>query len=159
MIKAIYGKVTFNRHECPSCGNCLLNKNQWFKCDVCGYTNADKKATKFKVIVPPPGIRNNPPRHIQKELLIIQDNKCYWCANKFGTVYWKNNKIKYLKKHWDHKIPFSYEQTNRNENWVASCNICNLFKSNFMFKTDEECRVFILRRWQKSIDKDEISIE
>jgi len=159
MIKAIYGKVKFNRHTCPKCKNSLLNNSLWFKCDICGYNNQDEEATTFKVIVPPPGIRKAPPRYIQKQILKAQDDKCYWCANKFKSIYWKNNKVKFLRIHWDHKIPFSSEQTNRDENWVASCNICNLFKSNFMFKTDEECRSFILRRWQKSIDKDEISIE
>lgn len=89
MIKAIYGKIKFNRHECPSCGNSLLNNSPWFKCDVCGYSNCDEKATKFKVIVPPPGIRKTP----------------------------------------------------------------------FMFTTDRECRDFLIRKWQKSIDKDEISLE
>lgn len=159
MIKAIYGKVSFNSHLCPNCKNRLLNNSQWFICDVCGYSNKDDKAKKFKVIVPPPGIKKKPPRSLQKMLLEIQNNKCYWCSNEFDSIYWKNNKVKFLKIHWDHKNPFSFEQTNRGDNWVASCNICNLFKSNFMFKTDKECRNFILRRWQKEIDKGNISIE
>jgi len=156
MIKAIYGKVKLNLHSCPNCGNRLLNNSQWFICDVCFYSNKDDKAKKFKVIVPPPGIRKSPPRDIQKTILSIQNNKCYWCGSEFGIAYWKDGKIKHLKIHWDHKIPFSYEQTNRDDNWVASCNICNLFKSNFMFKKEEECQEFILRKWQKSIDKDKI---
>ena len=157
MIKAIYGKVQLNHHICPKCKNPILNDSKFFVCDVCGYNNKDDDAKKFKVIVPPPGIRKKPPKQIQKLILNIQNNRCFWCGNKFATAYWKNNRLKYLRIHWDHKIPFSFEQTNRDENWVASCNICNLFKSNYLFKTEKECRKFILKRWQKAIEKGEIS--
>ena len=158
MIKAIYGKFKFNKHTCPNCRNSLLNKTRSFICDVCGYQEKEEKAKKFKVIVPPPGIRKRPPMVIQKIILEIQSNKCYWCGNKFETAYWKNDKLRFLKIQWDHKIPFSYTKTNRNDNWVASCNVCNSFKSNFMFKTDKECRNFLLRKWQIALDKEEISI-
>lgn len=86
MIKAIYGKITFNRHDCPSCENSLLNKSQWFFCDVCGYCNEDEKATKFKIIVPPPGIRSLPPRELQEKLLQEQNGECYWCNEWSGSV-------------------------------------------------------------------------
>lgn len=157
MIKAVYGKVKLNRHICPACGNAILNNGKEFICDVCGYKKRDAEAKKFKIIVPPPGVRKQPPKPIQKELLKIQNYKCYWCGNKFGASYWKNNKVRFLKIHWDHKIPFSFEQTNRNDNWVASCDVCNLFKSNYLFKSDVECRKFLLRKWEKAIKNGEIT--
>ena len=142
MIKAIYGKVKFNRHDCPSCGNSLLNKTLWFICDVCGYVDKDEPAQIYKIIVPPPGIRKVPSRFIQKELLKKQDNKCFWCGLLFGTVYWRNNKVRFLSMRWDHKIPFCYEQTNRDDNWAASCNVCNYFKYNKRFKESELRKIF-----------------
>ena len=157
MIKSIYGKIKLNKHICPLCGNSILNNDSFFSCDVCNYSNEDEEAKTFEIIVPPSGIRKIPSRDIQGKLLEIQNNKCYWCANKFGTPYWKNNKIRFLRIHWDHKIPFSYEKANRDDNWVASCNICNLFKSNFLFKTDKECRMFLLKKWEILINKNEIS--
>jgi len=157
MIKAIYGKVKLNRHSCPSCNNPLLNTSRIYICDVCGYGNKDDKAKTFKVVVPPPGIRKVPPRFVQRMILESQGGKCFWCSNKFDTPYWKNNKVSYLKIHWDHKVPFSYSLTNKDDNWAASCNLCNLFKSNFLFKNEKECRHYLLKRWQIAIDKNEIS--
>lgn len=159
MIKAIFGKVRLNLHTCPNCENDLLNNSLLFTCDVCGYSNKDEKAKTFKVVVPPPGMRKIPPRALQKILLKVQSNKCFWCGNKLGSLYWKNGKVKTLEVHWDHKIPFSYTQTNRNDNWVASCNICNLFKSNFLFTTDKECREYLSAKWQEAIHKEIISID
>ncbi|MBW2126310.1 MAG: hypothetical protein JRH08_11570 [Deltaproteobacteria bacterium] len=158
MIKAIFGKVKLNRHICPKCRNAILNSTRKFTCDVCGYEKTDEEAKKYKIIVPPPGIRKSPARSIQKKILEIQSYRCYWCANKFGMPYWKNNRLRYLKIHWDHKIHFSFEQTNRDDNWVASCNICNLFKSNFLFKSDADCRDFLLLKWERAIKKDKLSV-
>jgi len=157
MIKAIYGKITFNQHTCPSCGNSLLNQSQYYFCDVCNYSNEDEKAKIYKIIVPPPGLRKYPSIEIQRKLLKKQNSECYWCGRKFNIPYWRNNKIRYLTIHWDHKNPFSFEQTNRDKNWAASCSICNRWKHNFMFKKEKDCRRFLLGKWQRAINDENIS--
>jgi hypothetical protein len=34
--------------------------------------------------------------------------------------------------------------------FVAACQICNSFKSNLMFETEEEVRIHVARRWVHS---------
>jgi hypothetical protein len=158
MIKAIYGKVILNRHLCPNCNNWTLNSTKAFKCDVCGFVSSAETPKGIKVIVPPPGIRKVPPREIQRQLLEVQANKCYWCSNKFGSYYYAHVELKQLKVHYDHKIPFSYEQTDRAENWVASCDACNRFKGDLMFGDDRECREYLRGKWLEYIHKEKIEL-
>ena len=157
--KAIYGKVRIVRHLCPNCGNHILSNQKAFICDVCDYSGKDNETKGYKIIVPPLGYRNWPCVEIRKKLLEIQKNKCYWCERKFDTPYIKNGRFKYLKIHWDHKIPFSYEQANRDENWVASCNICNQFKYNFMFKYEKDCKRYLLKKWDEYLSLELIILE
>ena len=53
-----------------------------------------------------------------------------------------------LKVHWDHKIPYSYAQDNRDINFVASCSVCNLMKHDRMFETLDEAREYLQTRWE-----------
>lgn len=155
--KAIYAKVVIKRHLCPQCNNYILTNQRSFICDVCGFAGRDTKTKGYRIIVPPPGIRHQPIKQIKDQILREQDNRCYWCSRKFEQSYIRDGKVKFLEIHWDHKIPFSFEQANRDDNWVASCNICNLLKSSFIFKKEEECRRYLLKKWENYLS-DEIII-
>jgi len=154
--KTIFGKVKINRHLCPNCGFPILGNDKRIECDMCGLELRRHKYDGIIVVVPPSGIRKMPPKKLQEELLKSQNYRCYWCGNKFDTFLLRNNQLEQLKVHFDHKVPFSYEKVNRDDNWVASCNICNLLKSSFMFKKEEDCRKYLLRRWHKAIDNGKI---
>lgn len=96
-------------------------------------------------------------RHIKNkgtftsELLDKQKGRCYWCDREFGSVYIKAGKVKILQIHIDHIIPYSYTQNSRNDNLVASCNICNLFKSSKYFHNEDDCYLYLMYKWAKSI--------
>jgi len=156
--KAIYGKVKIIRHLCPVCGNYVLENKKHFKCDVCGFEGIETKTKGYRIMSPPSGIRKRPPEWLKRQILKKQNNRCYWCGRKFGEPYLKNTILKYLKIHWDHKSPFSYEQTNNNNNWVAACNICNSFKSSFLFKKEEDCFLYLRMKWNKVLDSGKIKV-
>ena len=56
-----------------------------------------------------------------------------------------------LLPNWDHLIPYSYSYSNADENFVAACSVCNAFKSSHIFISDEECKEFIQKKWDKHL--------
>lgn len=95
------------------------------------------------------GIRRKKPNSGEIEkILTLQDNKCLYCRKPFGTPYVRNGKISMTKLCFDHLIPYSYAQSNRN-NFVAACNICNGIKSNLMFVSVEEAYHYVEHRRKK----------
>lgn len=151
MERVIFGKVTMYRHFCKKCKQPILSNDSYYKCDCCGYSNKNEKIK--RTVIEAKTKRYRPSARIQKEIIEKQNNKCYWCGRDFSTPIVKNDKIKFLKKHWDHVIPYAYEQRNRDENWVLSCNICNLFKSSFLFETETKCREYINNKWGEYLRK------
>ena len=51
--------------------------------------------------------------------------------------------------HWDHWEPFSHQANNTPENFVAACQVCNLTKSNLVFKDEDEAHEIMRRKWIK----------
>lgn len=156
MEKVIYGSVTMFRHKCPVCRNDILSNDDTFECD-CGHEGGNKKVQKTTIEVIT-GRRGIIPARIKRQLNKKQGGKCYWCNRRFGTLYYKDKTIKSLRRHYDHKVPFSYEQRNRKKNWCIACNICNLFKSNFLFKKETECVTFLSKKWATALREDKINI-
>lgn len=61
--------------------------------------------------------------------------------------------MKKVKPHIEHRITYSFEQSNNPDNLFASCNICNHIKRDLIFDTDQQMRVYILtKRKQKEIE-------
>lgn len=48
-----------------------------------------------------------------------------------------------LKLQWDHVDPWVYSLNNKDQNFVAACQICNGIKSSMIFNSVEEARVYI----------------
>jgi len=155
MEKVYYGKTVMYRTECPICNNPILGINGEFECD-CGWEQSVEKWKKIVVEAPPQGKRKGCPAKLRNRIYEEQNGRCFWCGRRFFIPYYKNKKICFLKPNYDHAIPFSYEQSNRDENWVASCSVCNLYKTNMLFKTVEEVRQHLERRWAKEIKRGKI---
>jgi len=82
--------------------------------------------------------RHRPSVKIQRQVLNHQNHQCVYCGCPVGGRSGRGI-------HWDHFIPFCYGG-NGDDNWVASCPECNLFKSAFLFNTIEEAQIFIQNR-------------
>jgi hypothetical protein len=91
--------------------------------------------------------RKRPSGVIQADILEDQGNRCLYCGLEFGYAVWRRiYGTVWLEVHWDHRVPYSYLQTNPDSNWIAACQLCNGYKSSLMFATLEEIRSYIVRR-------------
>ena len=88
-------------------------------------------------------MRKQCPKHIKELLLLGQENKCYYCLISFGEFVVYKRKIVQLIIHYDHLQPHSYLRWNPDNNWVASCQICNQIKKNKLFKTREDAISYV----------------
>lgn len=83
---------------------------------------------------------------------------CHWCFREVGTVVkYKKRGWVALSKHVDHASPRSYSHDNSKSNLVTSCNLCNLWKSNRVFDSGDQCRSYLETKWRKRI-YEEVSV-
>ena len=152
------GKVFLIRYQCPGCGEYVLCDPDEVRCRYC---DAEKKVKK-----PPQRLRKiAEPKHKRffskakiREKAEEQGYKCYWCGRPFGLTYMNGNKFYNLHPVGDHSIPYVFCNTTTEDNLVASCNVCNSFKSSIMLNSDDEVREFLQRKWNRRIDRGRILI-
>lgn len=142
--KAIYGKIKLERMYCESCKGSTIVLEGIKQC--CEGAADDILSEEEEIMVSPRSIRKSLSQKRKKEILKKQDNKCLYCDLPFGTPYLRKNVFCLTRVNWDHLVPFSYTQTSGKTDFVASCNICNLIKSDKMFKTVEDARRHIQQR-------------
>lgn len=137
-----YGSICMKRAECPSCGDRSFVKNGL---SVCCNQKVSFDGIVSTIMESTPSIKRR--RSISKiDKLTIrnsQDHKCIYCDNEFGYLYWYKTKLKLSTIHYDHFDCFAYSRNDSYENITASCNICNLLKSNKMFDNLEEARIYL----------------
>lgn len=143
---AVYGVTKIKRAYCELCKDYAFVIDSTF---TCCYAPFEEKIDKYKRMSEGSGIRKRPSKEIQKRLLLNQNNKCKYCNIKFGEMYFRDNKPGLSRIHWDHLVPFAYLQENPYNNWVASCNICNLIKSSKMFDTIQEVKDYVIYNRRK----------
>jgi HNH endonuclease len=79
--------------------------------------------------------RRKPNLTTKQEIRRSQRARCLYCGMKIGAVVTRGHREIVLTEHWDHFIPYSYSQANPNQNWVLSCQVCNLIKHDKIFQT------------------------
>jgi hypothetical protein len=90
------------------------------------------------------------PSYLKSDILVHQDYRCLYCMFNFGSVITRSlHKSVLTVMHWDHFVPFSYICYSPGDNWVAACNICNLYKQSLIYETLEEARTDIMDRWAR----------
>ena len=97
-------------------------------------------------MIEPEQQRKTPAKKVQEELLQKQDGRCLYCSRMFGTYVpdLKNPvHLVRLKIHWDHMVPYSYQQNNSGTNFAACCHQCNLLKGALVFPSIEEASVYL----------------
>lgn len=142
-VLSLYGNVTIKRGMCPECKEMAFIIHGCFAC--CGLpANATPK--KFERMSEPVQHRKRPKKVDQDRILAEQDNRCFYCDCSFNLLRFKNGKPVALKINWDHQLPYSLTQNNNAVNFVAACHVCNGIKSDKVFQTVEEAKIYIADR-------------
>ena len=149
--------VILYRIQCPDCGEYQLTGKKEAYCEYCNKNITFKNCNKERKIATTTGLNRIKINIYQKnEILDKQKNKCYWCGRQFGTEYMHNFRFYRLTPHFDHIIPYSLAGNKGNDNIVAACNVCNLWKSAKVFKDEEEIQDYLLEKWRNAINNSDI---
>lgn len=149
MEKLICGKIALFREICPFCQEYNLSGNPAFICTSCDakYTGTIDLTERI--------LSNNKRKSLtsrqSEKIAQKQQNHCFWCDRQFGSLIIKNHKTIQLKIHLDHVQPYSYTKTNNQDNLIASCQICNQWKSNKIFDNVDTCKEYLTGKWNKAI--------
>lgn len=133
----IYGSTVIPSQKCPSCGDrAFVIDGRMSCCDVRVYGQVGDE---FKIEVDKVGARRGyPPAWRQREILLEQANRCFYCGDEFGTYRTLSGKNRVVKLSWDHVVPFSFDGNNRD--YVAACSVCNGIKNNLHFADIETAK-------------------
>lgn len=144
-----YGSERMVRSLCPIC-----NKHSFIideRYDCCGTKFDGKGWLKERRVIECRFKRKKPSIYAIRYMLDAQNDVCFYCGREFNEFYLhpKTKRLLRTKMHFDHFVPFSYSQDNRECNFVISCSICNLIKSDKIFLTEEDARDYVRYRRKK----------
>jgi 5-methylcytosine-specific restriction endonuclease McrA len=144
----LYGNVLITKSWCESC-NCyaFVIGGKLQCCD--SKRSAIPQLLKRETM--PEQIRKRPSLPMRKHIMELQNYSCFYCLREFGTKIVFKSKVVTLRLHWDHVAPWSYLQNNQTENFVASCHLCNLWKSSTVFQTIDEAQIFLILKWKEEL--------
>jgi hypothetical protein len=75
-----------------------------------------------------------------------QHDRCLYCGFPIGTLVFKRGVQMELRAAYDHFIPHAYAHSNRSDNWVLACHVCNGIKWAKVFNTVNEAQLYIRER-------------
>jgi len=140
----IYGNVVLAKERCWECQAHAFVLDGCLAC--CGKP-ARQIADTTKREISPEFRRRRPPRKKRDEQLERQNGLCAYCDRVLGSYVFRGGCPKKLEIEWDHVVPFSYSQNNKNTNFVAACCVCNHLKSSTMYPNMEAARSDLQRRF------------
>ena len=143
---ALYGNIALVKAYCKNCRDTAFVVAGAIQC--CG-APFEPVPQRYKREFEPENRRKLPPPKYRKEQLKRQEGRCLYCERMLGTQVVRNSRLVKLKTQWDHVLPYSFSQDNREINFVAACHICNSYKSSRVFQTLEQARIFILDKWDR----------
>jgi hypothetical protein len=117
---AVYRNVAPEKSRCSICGDLSIVRNGMTTCCQAPVSGIP---TKYERETQAAYNRKRPPRPDQARILEEQDNRCFYCRVKFGSVRKRNNRPVTIRIEWDHMLPFVYSQNNRTDNFVAACQV------------------------------------
>lgn len=137
---AVYGNIKMKKLFCEQCQQLVLIVKRKYAC--CG-KNEDFEPEIWKRECDADGSRSRPAAWLKKEILEQQENRCLYCERMFHSWVHRKKKAIRLTVCWDHFSPYSYSRDNGGDNFVAACQVCNGLKSNKIFETLEEARIYL----------------
>lgn len=78
--------------------------------------------------------RKRPSKKIQQRILDDQECRCAYC----------NIGLDEVKIEWDHFVPYAWERSNKDENYVAACKACNQAKKDRYFASEGDLSDFCI---------------
>ena len=150
---ALYGNVKMIRGYCERC------KSTAFVLDgkmACCNISTQQKPKKIERMIPTSQFRKKPSKRLQEILLEKFNWSCAYCERLFGSYTSYKGREKKVKLHWDHRIPWKYDQNNNDENFLTSCSSCNLWKHSKIFADLDEVKLYVHQKWEE-VQNTEIS--
>jgi len=146
----LYGKVAMVRTWCKDCLTMTLVVDNKLQC-----CDTDSRAIpeQWRRESEPTANRRQPRESLKKQILKDQEHRCLYCEQAFSKTVKvsgkaKKSRVTKLRITWDHFIPYSYSKSRDDDNWVAACQFCNSWKSNLLFSTVEEARIYLNNQWK-----------
>lgn len=144
---ALYGNVGIPRVFCQQCQQTALVIKGIKQC--CDRPDTEELKGIERIIEPEGYRKGSPPKAQQKGILQAQGYRCLYCDRRLGSTAWYKGRYIVLRLHWDHVIPYEYNQNNETSNFVAACHVCNHWKSDFVFNSLEEIQIYVTEKWQR----------
>jgi hypothetical protein len=146
--RAVYGSIVIPRAFCPDCEEwAFVIKSRLACCDAPATEEGIARA-RFERMCEAGYKRQIPTREVQRAILEHQGDRCFYCGSAFGDSAHREGRSepRRLTPVWDHVEPFAWQANNQPLNFVASCSVCNGIKSNLMFESKEDARLYVWRR-------------
>lgn len=147
-------------------GNRMMAKGRCESCDCTAFIVDGKLTCCKSPVKPSTGTshresttemrRKKPSLATQNRILDNQFQRCIYCGLRFDATvqYVGKNKSKRaslkvitLRVTWDHLVPYTYTANNRDENFVAACQVCNAIKGAKLFYSIDEAIDYVRKRW------------
>lgn len=143
---AIYGNVLMARAHCWKCKRFSLVVDGEIQC--CGRQIETNPEEVLQISQPESRRRRLSAVH-RREILQTQNYKCLYCGISLIDSYaFYHGQVRKVRVNWDHMAPYTYTLNNHKENYAATCQFCNSWKSSLIFKTVDEVRAYVEAKWQ-----------
>jgi hypothetical protein len=142
---AVYGNVPMVRAHCYRCKRFSLVVDDELLC--CGRL-IEVEPLKIERISQPEARRRKPNAAQRQKILEAQNYCCLYCDVSLDGYVFYRKQVRKIKITWDHMTPYAYSRDNHHENFAATCQFCNAWKSSLIFKTVEEVRAYVALKWQ-----------
>ena len=147
---ALYGHVAMRRAYCAKCvGYALVLGGKLQCCDRPEATEINEVVR----MIEPEDVRTKCSTRVRKRILKEQDYRCFWCYRRLGSLVRYKGKMRRLKTHIDHVIPHAFSQDNSEVNLVGSCCVCNHWKTDYVFQSIEDVRLYLATRWEQMAEE------
>lgn len=87
------------------------------------------------------------PDYVKQAKIQEQDNCCIYCDRLFGSPILHTGKVEILEPQAEHFKPRSAAGRTSDGNLKYACHVCNKLKSDYLFETVEEVKVWLVQEW------------
>ena len=152
-VLGLYGNCKLVRGYCYRCRGTAFVLDGKLAC--CGWKFQDEPK-KVMRMAGTGDKRKSPGKRVRNRLLQQYEWSCAYCERRFGSYVQYHGKDTKVTLHWDHQVPFKYNQDNSADNFLPACRFCNLWKHAKIFQTIDEVRIYMHGKWMEH-DKEEAS--
>lgn len=145
----LYGHVGMVRGFCRSCDSFAFVIDGRVRC--CGEKFVDEP-NHFRRMTQVPDVRRWVPVEVRRRKLEEQEGRCFYCFQRLKSRVSVGGYRVFLRLEWDHMVPFSFDRNDDEANLAAVCHKCNNWKSNLVFNSIEEIRIYVEEKWQALMD-------